>query len=227
MEINLFKKKLQCYIFDDLFTMNNLRQPFRNVIFDLGEVLLDLAIPKTIARFSEISGQTPEQVKNIYTASEVFLSYEKGLIDDAAFRSGANELFGTSISDVEFDSIWNGMLHNLSAERLSLLNSITGQYRLFLLSNTNEIHIRKFTEMAHAIVEKPLESYFEKTYYSNRIKMRKPDHEIFHHVLKENNLLPEETLFLDDNFDNISAAQQLGIQTIQVTHPSILFQIFS
>jgi hypothetical protein len=78
MEINLFKKKLQCYIFDDLFTMNNLRQPFRNVIFDLGEVLLDLAIPKTIARFSEISGQTPEQVKNIYTASDVFLSYEKG-----------------------------------------------------------------------------------------------------------------------------------------------------
>jgi putative hydrolase of the HAD superfamily len=81
--------------------------------------------------------------------------------------------------------------------------------------------------MAHAIAEKPLESYFERAYYSSRIKMRKPDHEIFHHVLKENNLLPEETLFLDDNFDNISAAQQLGIQTIQVTHPSILFQIFS
>ena len=226
-EITLFKKKLQCYIFDDLFTMNNPVRPFRNVIFDLGEVLLDLAIPKTILRFSEISGKSPEQVKEIYTASDVFLNYEKGLIDDEAFRYGANELFGTRMSDYEFDDIWNGMLHNLSSERLSLLSSITDQFRLFLLSNTNEIHIRKFSEMANNISDKPLESYFERAYYSNRLKMRKPDHEIFQYVLKENNLLPEETLFLDDNFDNITSARQLGIQTIQITHPSILFQIFS
>ena len=112
--------------------MNNPVRPFRNVIFDLGEVLLDLAIPKTILRFSEISGKSPEQVKEIYTASDVFLNYEKGLIDDEAFRYGANELFGTRMSDYEFDDIWNGMLHNLSSERLSLLSSITDQFRLFL-----------------------------------------------------------------------------------------------
>lgn len=218
---------MQCYIFDDLFTMNNLIQPFRNVIFDLGEVLLDLAIQNTITRFSELSGQTPEQVKKIYTSSEVFLNYEKGLIDDEAFRSGANQLFSTNIPDNHFDEIWNGMLYNLSVERLELLNNLADQYRLFLLSNTNEIHIRRFTEISLAVSARSLESYFEKTYYSSRIKMRKPDKEIFEYVLSENNLIPQETIFLDDNVDNIAAAQALGIQGIQVSHPSILFEIFA
>lgn len=199
----------------------------RNVIFDLGEVIIDLDIPGTIARFSGRTGKTPEEVRSIYSSSGVFLDYEKGLISDAEFRSGANRLFGSDIGDDEFDSIWNSMLLRLPAERLDLLERVAGKYRTFLLSNTNAIHLKAFTEMVGKLVApRRLEEYFEKAYYSHEIRMRKPDAEIFNFVLKEKGLDPAQTVFLDDNADNIKGASGLGIQAIQVTRPDILFQLF-
>lgn len=200
----------------------------RNVIFDLGEVIIDLDIPGAISRFAGRTGKTPDEVRTIYTSSDVFLGYEKGLMGDAEFRAGANRLFGTDIGDEEFDSIWNSMLLRLPVERLDLLQRVAGQYRTFLLSNTNAIHLKAFTEMVRKLVgARRLEEFFEKAYYSHEIRMRKPDAEIFNFVLKENDLDPAETVFLDDNADNIKGASVLGIQAIQVTHPELLFQLFN
>ena len=198
-----------------------------NIVFDLGEVIIDLNIPGTIQKFADQSGKSLEEVRKIYSASDVFLNYEKGLISDEQFRSGANQLLGTSYADEEFDSTWNGMLYRLPPERLQLLKRLSSRYRIFLLSNTNAIHLRQFTKMVHSVSgEESMDAYFEKAYYSHLIKMRKPDAEIFEFVLKDSKLDAAQTLFLDDNEDNISGARACGIQAERILKPDQLFQIF-
>jgi len=198
-----------------------------SIIFDLGDVIIDLDIPETIARFARVSGKSTDEVREICGRSDVFLNYEKGLISDEVFRSEANRLFGTGLSDEEFDAIWNGMLIHIPAEKIDMLVGLAAGHRLFLLSNTNNIHITCFASMFGAVSGgKPIEDYFEKTYYSHQIGMRKPDEEIFRYVLEKNNLDPASTLFLDDNHDNIRGAASTGIQTFHVPHPSAVYNIF-
>lgn len=198
-----------------------------NIVFDLGEVIIDLNIPGTVQKFAEQSGKSAEEVHKIYSSSDVFLNYEKGLISDDEFRSGANRLLGTSYAAPEFDAIWNGMLHRLPLERLQLLKRLSSRFRIFLLSNTNAIHLRQFTKMVQAVSgEKSMEDYFEKAYYSHEIKMRKPDAEIFQFVLKDSNLEARQTLFLDDNQDNIIGARACGICAERILKPDQIFQIF-
>lgn len=198
-----------------------------NLVFDLGNVIIDISIPGTIARLSDRSGLSIQQVTEIYTMSDIFLRYEKGLCTDQEFYLGANELFGTDMSFEEFSSIWNGMLIRIPYERLNLLDQLSSNHRMFLLSNTNDLHLFRFREMmAEVSPSRTLESFFEKAYYSHQIGLRKPDTEIFEYVLKENNLRPEDTLFLDDNSDNIAGATTLGIKTLLVENPSILFDVF-
>lgn len=207
--------------------MQFVTEQISNIVFDLGEVIIDLDIPGTIQKFAAQSGKTVEEIRKIYTSSDVFLNYEKGLISDEEFRSGANRLFGTSYSDDEFDGVWNGMLRQLPAKRLQLLKKLSGQYRIFLLSNTNAIHLRQFTKMVQDVsAAMSMEDYFEKAYYSHLVKMRKPDAEIFEHVLKESSLEAAQTLFLDDNEDNIIGARACGIQAERILQPDQLFEIF-
>lgn len=194
-----------------------------NIIFDLGEVIIDLDIPGTVRRFADRSGKSEQQVREIYTASDVFLNYEKGLISDQDFRDGANRLFGTDMADDEIDSIWNSMLRHLPERRLELLDRLKSGYRTFLLSNTNAIHIRAFH--AHMPGTRSLESYFEKVYFSHVMNKRKPDAEIFEQVLQENGLKPEKTLFLDDNADNIRGAAACGIVAVRVVHPDDILKL--
>jgi len=199
----------------------------KNVIFDLGDVIIDISIPGTIANFSNRSGISPERVREIYSTSGIFLDYEKGKISDEEFYRGANSLFGTDMSFEEFCGIWNGMLIRIPAERLRLLEKVSAQFRIFLLSNTNDIHLKCFNQMMEEVSPgKPLSDYFERAYFSHHLGMRKPDAEIFEFVLQENNLNPAETLFLDDNPENISGASRLGIQATIIKHPNILFEIF-
>jgi glucose-1-phosphatase len=103
-------------------------------------------------------------------------------------------------------------------ERIELLKRIKNKYRTFLLSNTNSIHLKEFQQRlfnAHGVF---LEDLFEKTYYSHVVKLRKPSSAIFELVLKENNLAPSETLFIDDTASNFSEAKQLGIQVYHLTN---------
>lgn len=199
----------------------------KNIIFDLGDVIIDLSIPGTIARLAERAQRTTDEVKSIYWTSEAFHKHEKGLLTDADFHQEANSLLGTNMSFEEFSEIWNSMLIRIPIERLRLLKDLSSRFRLFLLSNTNEIHLNRFTQMMEEVSPGyPLESYFEKAYYSHKVGMRKPDAEIFNFVVRENGLSPHETLFLDDNPGNIRGATLVGIQSLLIKNPSVLFELF-
>jgi putative hydrolase of the HAD superfamily len=119
------------------------------------------------------------------------------------------------------------MLLDIPPERIQLLERLKGQYRIFLLSNTNEIHLTCFSNIVKRVTGQPsLDGYFEKAYYSHRMKMRKPDREIYNKVIQENRLDPTTTIFLDDNLLNLAGAEQCGIQTFHVQHPDLIFTLF-
>ena len=100
-------------------------------------------------------------------------------------------------------------------ENIALLKDLKTKYRTFLMSNTDEIHYQYYTRMLHEQfgIEK-LDNLFEKAYYSHKTGIRKPDKLFFDQVINDNGLIPENTLFIDDFPENISAAEELGLQTV-------------
>ena len=184
----------------------------KNIIFDLGGVIINLNIPKTIQSFENMGFPNFKQIYTQAQQSSLFDSFDKGIISENEFFTQLRSLLHTEISNNDLKKAWNTMLLDFPIQRLNLLKELKQKYRLFLLSNTNETHVEEFEQ---ALFEqhgyKNLEPFFEKVYYSCRIGMRKPDKEIFDFVLKENNLIPEETVFIDDSIQHVNGAKTTGI----------------
>lgn len=211
-----------------LIPLNVLVSSVKNLIFDLGGVILDLSVDHTLESFSRLSGLNKDRVQEIYTSAPGFLQYEKGEIEDAEFRNFVRETFSISASDKELDECWNAMLRGIPAVKLDLLLRLQSEYQVFLLSNTNGIHIEHINNVILSASGdgKQLDDYFHRAYYSHRMRKRKPDAEIFEQVIEENNLVPEQTLFLDDYAINIEGARAVGIKTVHVTSPHLILDYF-
>ena len=184
----------------------------KNIIFDLGGVIINLDIDQTVKEFNRLS-QTP--FESIYTQlqqSPLFDWFDKGEISEYSFFEELQDALGTSISHQNIIHAWNAMLLDFPLRRLELLKTLQPNYRLFLLSNTNETHITEFEKILYEQHGyKNLESFFEKVYYSCRIGLRKPNSDIFEFVLKNHGLEPKETLFIDDTLQNVEGAKKAGI----------------
>jgi glucose-1-phosphatase len=200
----------------------------KNLIFDLGGVILDLSVDTTLQAVAKLSGLDKSDVIHHFVTAPGFIEFEKGLIEEREFRDFVRETYKVKASDEEVDAAWNAMLLGLPIAKLHLLKTLMQTHRTFLLSNTNTIHLRYINENILPSVAgvNSLDAYFHESYYSHLMKKRKPDAEIFLQVLEENNLKPEETLFLDDNKGNIEGAAALGIKTLLVTHPDIVTEYF-
>lgn len=201
----------------------------KNLIFDLGGVILDLSVERTLQSFADISGLRKERVKELFISSKGFLDYEKGEIEDVEFRAFVRELYSVQTDDDALDASWNAMLLGIPQQKLDLLLSLKEKFNVYLLSNTNNIHLNYINDqiMTPVFGEASLDRYFHKAYYSHRMKKRKPDANIYEQVLDENNLKPHETLFLDDNADNIAGANALGIRTVHVVTPDHIIAYFN
>lgn len=183
------------------------------IIFDLGGVIINLDIAATIAEFNKLSAQPFEAIYTQLQQTPVFDLFDKGLIREQEFFNGLKVAMGAEPDDKLMLKAWNAMLLDFPPHRLRLLTQLKSRYRLFLLSNTNETHIREFeAQLLESRGYQNLEPFFEKVYYSCRMGMRKPDTEIFEYVLKENGLLAEETLFIDDTIHHVEGALKTGIQ---------------
>jgi glucose-1-phosphatase len=201
----------------------------KNLIFDLGGVILDLSVESTVDAFSRVSGIEKEEAVRIFRTSPGFDVYEKGMMTDVEFRDFVRQVYRVEVGDSEIDRCWNAMLLGIAMNKLELLLRLKKTYRVLLLSNTNNIHLRYIN---HVILknlngETDLDKYFHKAYYSQRMLKRKPEAEIFQQVLDENNLAPGETLFMDDNALNVESAAKLGIQTIFITSTNQILEIFN
>jgi len=187
---------------------------YKNIIFDLGGVLLNIDYEITARAFEKLGISQFHKLFSKAEQNKTFDLYEKGLITSDEFREALNNALKAPVSKEVLDNSWNAMLLDLPAERLGLLKKMKQTHRTFLLSNTNEIHIQCFSDLLQKQIGSPdLSGFFEKVYLSYEIKLRKPDAEIFQYVLDCNQLDPAETLFIDDSPQHIEGAKKLGIQT--------------
>jgi putative hydrolase of the HAD superfamily len=178
----------------------------KNIIFDFGDIFINLdkqATYKALAALgvSEIS----DDMINVYH------QYEKGLISTESFIDFYEQRF--NIPKTELVSAWNAILLDFPKNRLDFLKEIAAnkKYRLFLLSNTNELHIQWVQNSMGEKFYNEFKNCFEQFYLSHEINLRKPDSEIYEFVLKQNNLVANETFFIDDLKENTDQAHQLGI----------------
>ncbi|HET6992090.1 MAG TPA: HAD family phosphatase [Bacteroidia bacterium] len=187
----------------------------RNIIFDLGGVLLNLGMEKTSRAFRDLGMKDFDAHFTQAKQSGVFDAFDCGKISPAEFRSSLKKHLPETVTDGQIDFAWNAMLLDLPPERLELLQSLGKKYRLFLLSNTNEIHVAAFSAyLENTFGKSDFSDYFEKWYYSCRIGMRKPNAEIFDFVLRENKLEANETLFIDDSPQHLTGANLCGINSL-------------
>jgi putative hydrolase of the HAD superfamily len=187
----------------------------KNIIFDLGGVIINLDILKTISEFNKLSNQPFESIYNQLQQTPVFDLFDKGQITEKDFFAELKKALQDEVTDEKLLSAWNAMLLDFPKHRLELLNKLKPNYRLFLLSNTNESHVLEFEKILFASHGyKNLEPFFEKVYYSCRMNQRKPNADIFESVLNANNLIAEETLFIDDSPQHVEGALTLGIKAM-------------
>lgn len=203
-------------------------EDLQNIIFDLGNVIIDIDLEAVRRKVAQLTGTTPKEVQALIDQSDIFLHYEKGQITSRVFRDQLRDLFHTEWPDSLVDELWNGILLNIPKERFRLLEHLAPQYRMFVLSNTNEIHIQQFEQIVEASYGwSAFESFFDKIYYSHQMGKRKPEPEIFNQVIKTHQLKPGATLFIDDFHENVVSADALGLQTLHVTSPQILIDHFN
>jgi len=191
----------------------------KNIIFDLGGVLLNLDFNSTKQAFIKLGIVDFNSYYNKVKQKNLFDAFEVGKINEVEFCEQLRVLSKIEASDFEIIEAWNSMLLNFPTVRKDLLIQLKANYNISLLSNTNETHVRGFNKIIQKdIHEKSLAPLFHSHYFSNEIGYRKPNPNSFEFVLKQNNYLPSETLFLDDSPQHIKGAEQLGIKTFHVTN---------
>lgn len=186
----------------------------RNIIFDLGGVILTLDQSQAISRFKEIGLKDAEKWLDAYTQQGVFGELEGGKISAAGFRQKLSELVGRTLTHEECLYGWKGYCKDVPRRNLDTLLKLRSEgYRVILLSNTNPYMMEWAKSEDFSGDGHPLDYYMDKMYLSYEMKMMKPEPELFRKVLLSEKILPEETLFVDDGSRNVAMASQLGIMT--------------
>lgn len=199
----------------------------KNIIFDLGGVILNIDYHLTINAFTALGIPNFKEIFSQAAQNNLFDRLDKGQVSEQGFLSEIKALVGDHITDADILNAWNSMLLDLPKERIALLEQLKTDYRLFLLSNTNEIHIPEYNKILQAAFGFPdLAHIFEKQYYSFEIGMRKPDEEIFEFVLKDKDLKAEETLFIDDSHQHLMGAAKVGLHTHWLRPGETILDVF-
>jgi putative hydrolase of the HAD superfamily len=207
-------------------------QKIKIIIFDFGGVICDLDINKTVEKFKAFGPSKPgfkvsaeKQNRNFEMLVE---QIERSRITPQQFRDSIRNHYISEPSDPDIDDAWNAMLTGIPPERIKLLENIRKNYRVFLLSNSNEIHYQKYlADFKEKYGYEDFSSLFEKTYFSFRINLIKPDKDVFEFVLADSGLNPGETLFIDDMLKNVEAARQVGINGYHLKPGEDILDLFS
>lgn len=200
----------------------------KNIIFDLGAVIIPINFSLTFNAFASLSQLPVEEIQLRYQSSTLFIDFEKGIIGNYQFVSGVRALLNLpdSITDQQIVDAWNALLLQIPAERVQRIQELSKKYRVFLLSNTNPIHIAEVQSILYKNTGlHRLEEIFEKAWYSYDLGLIKPYVDIYTAVLVQKQLNASETVFLDDNLDNIAGATAAGIKALPVDDTNTLLAL--
>ena len=198
----------------------------KSVIFDLGGVIYGVDYHKTINAFKALGIDRFEEVYAKAGQSDLFNDLEEGKISRAVFVERIKTLSGQDMISSQIFIAWNSMLLGFMPDALTCLKRLRGSYRLFLLSNTNEIHIQEIESSVGAEVFSDFCALFEKVYLSHELGLRKPHPEVFTHIIEEQELAASETLFIDDSIQHVEGAIKAGLRAYHLTDDQTIDQLF-
>ena len=187
----------------------------RNIVFDLGGVIMTICQEEAIKRFKSIGLKNVEDYLNPYTQTDIFGDIEEGKISAEQFRAKLSELIGKEVTYEECKFAWLGYRQDVPLRNLDILRKLKAQgYKLILLSNTNPFMMSWGLSGEFDGNGNSLESYFDSLYLSYKLGVMKPNKKIFQYIIDNEKIQPGESLFIDDGERNINAARLLGFKTL-------------
>jgi len=176
------------------------------IIFDFGDIFINLNQRAVEDAFTKLGmKEWGEDLKLLN------IQFETAQISEEEFLNGLRN-HAPSATIEEIRSAWNSILGEFPLYRLEFLQLLSEKYRLFLMSNTDSIHLAHFEHMVGPSFLSDFYQCFEKAYFSFELGLRKPDEEVFQYIINKHELSPKRTLFVDDKKDNTDAAEKLGLQ---------------
>lgn len=202
--------------------------PISNIIFDFGGVICNIDVSRTEKAFLALGIRQFDKEYSVTERENFFGSFETGEITPHQFRETLKNYFDRPVTEQEIDDAWNALLQDIPTSRIVLLRELSRHHRLFLLSNTNEIHYTKYLkelQKIHGI--SGFGELFEKAYFSHQISLRKPFREVFDFVVNDAGLTRNETLFIDDSIQHIEGAQKAGLHAYHLRKGEDITDLFS
>jgi putative hydrolase of the HAD superfamily len=198
----------------------------KNLVFDLGGVIINLDFSKTYNAFAQLLEKTVEETVNTFEKEHIFKLYETGKLSYPGFLDSIRSFGSPSLREKDIVNAWNALLLDIPRERIELLQRLRRKYKVFLLSNTNFTHIEKVNEILFASSGvKDLKDLFDITYLSYEIELAKPHKDIYEFVQRDAKLNPAETVFLDDTEVNLMVPEASGWKTIHVREPLTIIEL--
>lgn len=200
----------------------------KNIVFDLGNVLLNLDFDASIQSFQKL-GLTSEVVNRQQAyANTVFYELETGKTTPEEFRKKVRGILNNpEATDQQIDEAWCAMIRDIPAKRVGMLKELSTNFNVYLFSNTNAIHINRLHNEFRNIYEIEFPSLFVKDFYSHEIHERKPDLASYQKVIELSGIIPEETLFVDDLEKNILGAEKAGLKTFWLKDGMEVAEVFN
>lgn len=192
----------------------------KNIVFDLGGVLCGLDAERCIRAFHQIGAEEVAVYVEEHRVEDLFLQSELGYITTQEFCEEVRRITQRPIDDEKIVWAWNELLTGITDERRQAVMELSKKYRLFVLSNTNDMHWKKWEASSLLPLKGEVfkDGVFEKCFLSYELHLAKPSREIFEAVLQQADIKADETLFIDDSLKNCEAAQALGIHTYHNQH---------
>ena len=198
----------------------------KNIIFDLGVVLLDVDDNKAFNAFVDLGIQDIMSFRSFFRKHEIFTKHEEGSISDQDFINEIKKYTGLTCSGNKIVDAWNKIIVGFPEKKTDFLIKAKKHFKIFLLSNTDGIHAKEYERLFREQTGIAFENVFDAIYYSHVIHTRKPDAAAYKRLLTEQMIRPEETLFFDDLEDNVKAAGLLGIKSVLYKKETDFFYIF-
>lgn len=199
----------------------------KNLLFDLGGVIMDLRRLNCVKAFEELGMANANSMLGEYSQAGVFGGIENGSLTPAQFHDEIREIIGRNVSDEEIDTAFQKFLIGIPPHRLEQLEQLHSQYKMYMLSNTNPIMWADKIAVYFNQLDKDVNYYFDGIARSYKIGAMKPDGVVFQWVIDQFGIKPEETLFFDDSQTNLDAAAEFGFQTLLVTPGSEFMELFN
>lgn len=189
-------------------------QNVRNLLFDLGNVIIDLDIDKTMKDLNKLF--RPDGNRSI--VERINMEYECGRVSTDIFLNTLLSQCNRHVQAIDLIEAWNGMLVGIPEHRLEMLRMLRNNFNVYLLSNTNELHlewVHRYLKREHGVVDFE-KHFFDHAYYSHLVGDRKPLPSIYKHIIDDSSMMPSLTLYMDDIKENLDVAEKLGFETYLV-----------